>query len=77
MNAIRPCRDDERELIFGIINAAAEAYRGVIPDDCWHDPYMSLEELEREIAAGSRFGATRPMECWSASWASSRCATLI
>jgi GNAT superfamily N-acetyltransferase len=55
MNAIRPCRDDERELIFGIINAAAEAYRGVIPDDCWHDPYMSLEELEREIAAGVSF----------------------
>jgi GNAT superfamily N-acetyltransferase len=55
MNAIRPCRDDERELIFGIINAAAEAYRGGIPDDFWHDPYMSLEELEREIAAGVSF----------------------
>ena len=55
MSPIRPCRDDERKRIHAIINAAAEAYRGVIPDDCWHDPYMSIDELEREIAAGVSF----------------------
>ena len=55
MSAIRPCRHDEHEKIHAIINAAAEAYRGVIPDDCWHEPYMSMKELENEIAAGVRF----------------------
>jgi len=53
--AIRPCRDDERDAILAIVNAAAEAYRGVIPDDCWHDPYMPAAELDAEIAAGVVF----------------------
>ena len=38
-----------------IVNAAAEAYRGVIPADRWHEPYMPLHELEGEIAAGVAF----------------------
>ena len=49
------CRDDEREAIFAIVNAAAEVYRGVIPSDRWHEPYMSLDELEAEIGAGVVF----------------------
>ena len=52
---IRPCRDDERPAILAIVNAAAEAYRGVIPPDRWHEPYMGAEELDREIAAGVAF----------------------
>jgi GNAT superfamily N-acetyltransferase len=52
---IRPCRDDERDDILSIINAAAEAYRGVIPADRWHDPYMSGAEFDRERAAGVVF----------------------
>jgi GNAT superfamily N-acetyltransferase len=52
---VRPCRDDEREAILAIVNAAAEAYRGVIPTDRWHDPYMPAGELDEEIAAGVRF----------------------
>jgi GNAT superfamily N-acetyltransferase len=55
MSRIRPCRDDERDVILAIINAAAEAYRGVIPADRWHEPYMPSSELESEIAAGVRF----------------------
>ena len=55
--SIRPCREDERGAILEIVNAAAEAYRGVIPDDCWHEPYMSSRELDAEIAAGVRFWA--------------------
>jgi GNAT superfamily N-acetyltransferase len=55
MHNIRLCRDAERAAILAIVNAAAEAYRGVIPDDCWHEPYMSQNELESEIAAGVRF----------------------
>ena len=49
---IRRSRDDEREAILAIVNAAAEAYRGVIPDDRWHEPYMTAGELGGEIAAG-------------------------
>jgi GNAT superfamily N-acetyltransferase len=52
---IRACRDDERAAILAIVNAAAEAYRGVIPADRWHDPYMPAGELDAEIAAGVRF----------------------
>jgi GNAT superfamily N-acetyltransferase len=52
---IRPCHDDERPLILTIVNAAAEAYRGVIPDDRWHEPYMPADELDREIASGVVF----------------------
>ncbi len=52
---IRPCREDEHSAMFAIINQAAEAYRDTIPPDCWHEPYMPLEELEAEIAAGVVF----------------------
>ena len=52
---IRPCDDDDRTAILAIINAAAEAYRGVIPADRWHEPYMPREELNSEIAAGVVF----------------------
>jgi GNAT superfamily N-acetyltransferase len=52
---IRRCRDDERAAIAAIVNAAAEAYRGVIPADRWHEPYMSRAELDAEIAAGVAF----------------------
>jgi GNAT superfamily N-acetyltransferase len=55
MSSIRPCRDDEREAILGIVNAAAEAYRGVIPPDRWSEPYVSPRELDGEIAAGVAF----------------------
>jgi GNAT superfamily N-acetyltransferase len=55
MGTIRRCRDDERSAILGIVNAAAEAYRGVIPADRWHEPYMPAHELEGEIAAGVVF----------------------
>jgi N-acetylglutamate synthase-like GNAT family acetyltransferase len=57
MSAVRPCRKDECSTISEIINAAAEAYRGVIPADRWHDPYMSLRELDSEISAGVVFWA--------------------
>ena len=51
----RPCRADERAEILAIVNAAAEAYRGVIPADRWHEPYMSSQELAGEIDAGIEF----------------------
>ena len=54
---IRPLRNDEVELALAIINEAARAYQGVIPDDCWQEPYMPGEELRAEIAAGVDFWA--------------------
>lgn len=41
--------------MLAIINAAAQAYRGVIPPDRWHEPYMPADELQHEIAAGVNF----------------------
>ena len=42
--------------IYEIINDAATAYKGVIPPDCYHEPYMSLEELEGEMKIMTFFG---------------------
>ena len=55
MAAVRPCRDDERAAILAIVNDAAEAYRGVIPADRWHEPYMPADELDAELAGGVVF----------------------
>jgi GNAT superfamily N-acetyltransferase len=55
MRDVRICREDERAAILAIINAAAQVYHGVIPADCWHEPYMSRNELDREIACGVVF----------------------
>lgn len=41
--------------MLAIVNAAAVAYRGVIPADRWHEPYMPETELRDEIAAGVEF----------------------
>ena len=35
--------------ILHIINDAAKKYKGIIPDDCWHEPYMSEQELIDEF----------------------------
>jgi GNAT superfamily N-acetyltransferase len=55
VSSIRRCRDDDRDAVLAIVNAAAEAYRGIIPADRWHVPYMPLDELNSEIAAGVKF----------------------
>jgi GNAT superfamily N-acetyltransferase len=54
---IRPLQIQEIGSALEIINAAAQAYQGVIPPDCWQEPYMPLEELRAEIAAGVKFWA--------------------
>ena len=53
--AIRRCVAADISAIDRIINAAAERYRGVIPPDCWHEPYMPRRDLDREIGAGVEF----------------------
>jgi N-acetylglutamate synthase-like GNAT family acetyltransferase len=52
---IRESRTTDVPTIFAIVNDAAQRYRGVIPADCWHEPYMAREELESEIAKGVVF----------------------
>ncbi len=52
---IRRCRAADFAAILEIINDAASAYRGVIPADQWHEPYMSADELRDEIVARVEF----------------------
>jgi len=46
---IRICQAKDAGKIYSIINEAAKAYDGVIAADCYHQPYMPEEELEREM----------------------------
>src|SRR5262245_7575136 len=52
---IRNSTAEDFEEIFNIINDAAIAYKGVIPPDRWHEPYMTKEELRAQIEDGVRF----------------------
>ena len=52
---IRTCTLSDVTAILAIINDGATAYRGVIPDDRLHDPYMSGQELQHEIDSGVTF----------------------
>jgi len=52
---MRRCTDADIAAMHDIINHAAGAYRGVIPADCWHEPYMHRSALLAEIAAGVEF----------------------
>jgi len=52
---IRACIAADEPEMAAIINDSAAAYKGVIPADRWHEPYMSREELGHEIAACVRF----------------------
>jgi GNAT superfamily N-acetyltransferase len=52
---IRRCDEDDFDLIWAIINDGAHVYKGVIPEDCWTEPYMSKNELRHEINDRVRF----------------------
>lgn len=52
---IRECKESDFRTISEIINDAAQAYKGVIPEDRWHEPYMSFKELRKEIEDGVIF----------------------
>jgi GNAT superfamily N-acetyltransferase len=55
MRNVRLCTDRDLTTMLAIVNDAAIAYRGVIPADRWHEPYMPEAELREEIAAGVEF----------------------
>jgi len=52
---ISACEENDFEKIYEIINDGASAYRGIIPPDRWHEPYMTKEELKTQIEDGVRF----------------------
>ena len=52
---ISKCKQNDFEEIYKIINDAAMAYRGIIPEDRRHEPYMTKEELKRQIDEGVQF----------------------
>ena len=52
---IRAIKSADFDEVLCIINAAANAYRGVIPPDRWHDPYMRADELAADLADGVHF----------------------
>ena len=52
---IRQCDERDFEDIYTIINDAARVYKGVIPEDRWHEPYMSRDQLRHEIESGVLF----------------------
>jgi GNAT superfamily N-acetyltransferase len=52
---IRKLQTADLQAILHVVNDAAEAYKGVIPEDRWKEPYMSTEELTEEIASGVEF----------------------
>ena len=52
---IRRLQPSDFDAILGIVNGAAGAYKGVIPDDRWKEPYMPVDELREEIKSGVTF----------------------
>jgi N-acetylglutamate synthase-like GNAT family acetyltransferase len=52
---IRKCTPGDLAVIYSIINEAAAVYKGVIPTDCWKEPYMPDYELRQEIEHGVEF----------------------
>jgi len=53
---IKKLTHDDMVVIYDIVNRAARAYRGIIPDDCYHEPYMPREELQMEMSCMTFFG---------------------
>ena len=51
---ITECAKNDISKILHVINDAAIKYKGIIPDDCWHNPYMSKKELLNEFSSGVR-----------------------
>lgn len=52
---ITQTKQEDFKHVYSIINDAASAYKGVIPADIWHEPYMSEEELRNQIDDGVQF----------------------
>ncbi|HEY6050353.1 MAG TPA: GNAT family N-acetyltransferase [Thermoanaerobaculia bacterium] len=60
---IRRSEEGDLPRILAVVNEAALAYRGVIPVDRWHEPYMSEDELARDVADGIVFWVAEDGGC--------------
>ncbi len=49
--------------ILAVINDAAQAYKGIIPEDRWKYPYMSAHELKKEVDEGVNFYGVKEDDC--------------
>ena len=49
-------KNDTSEILH-VINDASLRYKGAIPDNCWHEPYMSRQKLTDEFSDGVRMYA--------------------
>ena len=56
---LEKCTPNDFSEIYAIINDAASAYKGVIPADRWHEPYMRGDELKTQIEQGVMFWCYR------------------
>ena len=52
---IRVAEPEDIDVVYEIINDAAQAYKGIIPADRWHEPYMTRQELVEQIEDGIQF----------------------
>lgn len=53
---IKQLSSKDTGVMYKVINKAARAYQGIIPEDCYHEPYMPEQELQREMASMTFFG---------------------
>jgi len=59
---ITKCDEKDFATIYEVINDGASAYKGIIPIDRWHEPYMSKEDLQMQIKEGVEFWCFRERE---------------
>jgi N-acetylglutamate synthase-like GNAT family acetyltransferase len=52
---IRPCEEKDYDAVCEIINDAAKLYKGVIPEELYKEPYMTIDKLKKEIEDGVNF----------------------
>jgi GNAT superfamily N-acetyltransferase len=52
---IRKIPPSDSASVLNFVNDSAQVYKGVIPVDCWKEPYMTIEELEEELGRGVDF----------------------
>ena len=50
------CQLDDIDRLYFIINQGARVYQGKIPADCYHQPYMPVDELKREFRRITFYG---------------------
>ncbi len=61
---IKKLSSKDTQTIYEVINKAAHAYKGIIPDDCYPEPYMPIEELRREMKSMTFLAGRKRTRLW-------------